>query len=336
MTRVLTWIFGVATSVASLVVPSAAFGMSAKPASVVFGSVGVGSSKTKPITINIDPGYAVASASGGGINPPFSPDIGACGSQPTCKVNETFAPTSLGTSDATLTISECPIAGGACVDLAIPVHGTGGAFAAKAAPVAFGSVAVGTTKTESVTLKMDPGYGVAIFGGAGALNPPFSLDIGTCSDPSGQPSCKLNEAFTPTTLGTFDVTLNVFECPLTGGACIPLDIPFHATSGVFAAKPVLTAFGSVAVGRTKTKSVTLKIDPGYQVTIASGGGINVPFSFDLGTCAGAAGQPSCKVNETFAPTGLGTFDTTLTIYECPITGGPCIPLVIPVQAAGGV
>jgi hypothetical protein len=139
--------------------------------------------------------------------------------------------------------------------------------------------------------------------------------------------CTLTETFAPTSIGDYDTTLFVSEC---NGLCINLAIPIVARSGVLAAKVPTIKFGSVAPGTTKIKKITLKLDPGFSTGGQSGGGINTPFNAS-GCTTGATVK--CTLTETFAPTQIGVYDTTLFVSEC---NGPCINVAIPIQAASGV
>jgi uncharacterized repeat protein (TIGR01451 family) len=104
---------------------SPAFAASADPASVDFGSVPLGTTVSRSITITVDAGYTLFSAGGvSALNPPYSFNFGTCGGfvgPGTCTVNESFTPTTPGTTTADLTLSE--VSGGSVIT--IPVHFTG-------------------------------------------------------------------------------------------------------------------------------------------------------------------------------------------------------------------
>jgi hypothetical protein len=120
-----------AVAVLALGIPGTAGAISANPSSVDYGYVPVNTSSTGTITITVDAGYQICCAAGGGINPPFSFDFDTCGAgggftgPGDCTIKETFSPTATGTATGTLTVFECPTAGGSCVGVDIALQGTG-------------------------------------------------------------------------------------------------------------------------------------------------------------------------------------------------------------------
>ena len=122
---------------------------------------------------------------------------------------------------------------------------------------------------------------------------------------TGRGTCTVHERYKPTATTASSGTTTVFECPVAGGSCLP--IPFtEQGSGVSAASadPSSLDFGSVPINTASTKSVTITADSGYTISLASGGGINPPFSFGFGTCSGFSGPGTCSVQETFTPTAV--------------------------------
>jgi hypothetical protein len=307
---------------------------SSAPPDLAFGPVGLDVTVTDPITLTSDPGYTIALATGSGINAPFSYSAGTCdGESGTCTVDESFTPTRIGSSSATLTIDECPSTRGACIGANISVSGTGySVFQHSAVPTLdFGSVGLNVTATDPITLTADTGYTVALATGSG-LNTPFSYSAGTCAGEPG--TCTVDESFTPTSIGSSTGTLAVDECPTAVGPCIAATI---AVSGrgysVFqSSAPASVNFGSVTVNRTATDPITLTSDTGYTIALATGSGINAPFSYSAGTCSGQTG--SCTVDESYGPTSLGRSSGILSVDECPTAGGTCIPADISVSGTG--
>jgi hypothetical protein len=328
---ILAWSSGL---VGGLPLAQAGVFTSSAPPDLAFGSVGLDVTVTDPITLTSDPGYAIALATGSGINTPFSYSAGTCdGQSGTCTVDESFTPTRIGSSSATLTVDECPDTGGTCIGASISLSGTGySVFQHSAVPTLnFGSVALNVTATDPITLTSDRGYTIALATGSG-INTPFSYSAGTCA---GQPgTCTVDESFTPTSIGSSSGTLAVDECPTAGGTCIPATI---AVSGrgysVFqSSAPASVNFGSVTVNRTATDPITLTADRDYTIALATGSGINAPFSYSSGTCTGEPG--SCTVDEDYSPTSLGRSSGLLSVDECPSAGGTCIPADISVSGTG--
>src|SRR4051812_34860248 len=58
-----------------------------------------------------------------------------------------------------------------------------------------------------------------------------------------------------------------------------LAAPAIANAG--SADPASVAFGNVPLNTTVTRNVTITVDAGYRLELASGNGINAPFAFDF-------------------------------------------------------
>ena len=118
----------------------------------------------------------------------------------------------------------------------------------------FGSVLIGTTANQAITLVADTGFIIASAGGSG-INIPFSFNEGTHN--ADFTVFNAIESFTPLTLGLVTGTLTIAECP-TVGRCIPTDIalqgigvnslpasvPEPATMALFASSLGIFAFAS--------------------------------------------------------------------------------------------
>src|SRR6185295_3888377 len=95
------------------------------------------------------------------------------------------------------------------------------------------------------------------------------------------------------------------------------------------ASPSSVAFGNVPINTTQTRDVTITVDAGYRTEIASGSGINAPFSFSFDTCGtggGFTGPGTCNVKQSFRPTSATASSGTTNVFECPVAGGTCIAI----------
>src|SRR4051794_35882323 len=215
----------------------------------------------------------------------------------------------------------------------------GSAQAAGASPssVTFGSVPVNTTVTRDVTITVDAGYQTQLASGTG-LSAPFSFAFDTCGAGSGftgPGTCNVKQSFRPTALTASSGTTNVFECPIAGGSCIPIPYSVSGTGvSTASATPSSVAFGNVPLNTTQTRDVAITVDEGYSVQLASGSGINAPYSFAFDTCANFAGPGTCTAKERFRPTALTASSGTTNVFECPIAGGSCIPIPYSVSGTG--
>src|SRR4051812_22663871 len=224
----------------------------------------------------------------------------------------------------------CIVLGLLFVVSALP--GRAEAAGANPSTVAFGTVPINTTVTSDVTITVDAGYRTQLASGSG-INVPFSFDFDACGAGggfAGPGTCTVKQSFRPTSATASSGTTNVFECPVAGGSCIA--IPYTVTgTGVTTAKadPASVDFGNVPVNTTVTRDVTITVDAGYATQLASGSGINQPFSFSFNTCGaggGFTGPGTCTVKQSFSPTTQTTSTGTTNVFECPVAGGSCIAI----------
>src|SRR6185503_6961686 len=157
---------------------------------------------------------------------------------------------------------------------------------------------------------------------------------------TGPGTCNVKASFRPTAGTASSGTTNVFECPVAGGTCIPLTYSVTGRGVVMAtANPSTVEFGSVPINTTVTRDVSITVDAGYAVQLASGSGINAPFSFGFDTCGaggGFTGPGTCNVKASFRPTAGTASSGTTNVFECPVAGGTCIPLTYSVTGRGVV
>src|SRR4051812_22728173 len=333
--------------VAAFALPGRAAASGASPSSVAFGNVPLNTTATRDVSITVDTGYAVQLASGSGINPPFSFDFDTCGagggfSGPgTCNVKQSFRPTAATASSGTTNVFECPIAGGTCI--AIPYR-SGGPRVRKASgspsSAAFGKKPRNTRVRRDVSITADEGYAVQLAYGSG-INVPFSFDFGTWGAGggfSGPGTCNVKQSFRPTAATASSGTTSVFECPIAGGTCIAIPYSVSGTGvSTASATPSSVAFGNVPLNTTQTRDVSITVDAGYATQLASGSGINVPFSFDFHASrpgGGFAGPGTCNVKQSFRPTAATASSGTTNVFECPIAGGTCIAIPYSVSGTG--
>src|SRR4051812_1229990 len=101
--------------------PALAAAASLTPSTLDFGDVALGQTKTLPLAVTLDSGYALASFSSGdgAFSPPWTLDTGGCSStsDAPCTIHYTFSAATLGSRTAHFQAFECPIAGGACISL---------------------------------------------------------------------------------------------------------------------------------------------------------------------------------------------------------------------------
>jgi hypothetical protein len=136
-------------------------------------------------------------------------------------------------------------------------------------------------------------------------------------------SCTFTVTFTPTAATSYTNMLTVTAGPtlltatlsLTGTGLAPFSLSLTTLD-----------FGTVTVGHTSAKTVTLTNRSGGPITPAIPAKVDA-FATSPGTCANpVADKKSCSFTVTFKPLGKGPDSSTLNVD--PGTGAPTLPLAL--------
>ena len=273
-------------------------------ASLSFGNVQVGKTQSLPETVTNSGGSSITlsqAAAGAGftINGLTLPMSLAPGSS--ASFNVVFAPQSAVSSNVNLAL----INDGPTPTLTIPLSGAGISDGSiTVSPVSFGSVQVGTTSTRTATLTNPGGSSVTIsqanltggaFGMTG-LSTPLTLNAGQ--------SFTFSVTFTPAAAGSASGSIGLVSNGTGTDPSISLT-GTGAAAGQFLVSPGSFAFGSVAVGASKSMRVTLSAT-GASVTVTAASvnsaefdltGPSLPLTIQPGTTA--------SFNLTFSPQSSG-------------------------------
>jgi len=297
----------------------------ASPASVSFGSVLVGGNSAQTVTLSntgsVSLTISQASVSGAGftLSGLTLPLTLNAGSNSTFHV--TFAPTVSGNASGSTAITS----NASNPSLSINLSGTGIQPQISATPssVSFGSVATGSTSTQTIRLS-NPGTAnltitQAAVSGAGfsisGLTVPLTIAPGN--------SATFDAAFAPASVGSVTgsvaLTSNAPNSPMS----ISLSGSGVAASALLTANPTSVNFGNIQVGNTGTQNVTLTNTGNATVTISqvtvSGSGfaatgvtatqtltvgqsLTMTVTFTPNTTGNASGTVSIASNATNSPT----------------------------------
>jgi hypothetical protein len=291
---------------------------------LAFGNVAVGTTSTKTVTVSnkgrrnqlivssattSDPEYALSGT-------------GTCGAIPvkvaprrSCSLGVAFTPASLGSHNATLTLTDNATTSPQHVALT----GTGiGGLSTSSTSSVFGSVKFGSTASTSVTVTNNQAQPITLSESfSGTNDADFSIGGGTCPKApatlGAKASCTLSVTFRPGALGTESATLSVSDTPdllgpynvaLTTGATIPVSFA-----------PTSLLYGTVPRTSSKTLTATLtNMSPMTLSIVSAVSGLNAgDFTITGGTTCGStlAGNSSCTVAVTFKPTKTVTESATL-------------------------
>ena len=266
------------------------------PSSLSFGNVGVGQSAAKTVTLTNSGGSSVTVSQASVSNAAFtisgmSLPVTLAAKQ-TATFSVTFAPKSSGSvngsvmvnGDASLSMgavsgsSSSPSA--APITASLPVAGDGttaGQLGVAPAAVAFGSVLVGSTQSQSVTLTNSGGSSATISQatatGAGVRVSGLTLPLTLAS---GQ-SSTFQVTFAPTSAGSVTGSLAIVSS--ASNANMALAITGTAVApGALAVGPTSLGFGNVQVGSSQSQPATITNSGGASVTITQATATGAGFS----------------------------------------------------------
>lgn len=267
------------------------------PASLSFGNVGVGQSTAKTASLTNSGGSSVtvtqvsvsnAAFTVSGVSLPLT-----LAANQSAAITATFAPKSSGTISSSITVNGTAslatgaISGGssspatAPITASLPVAGDGttaGQLALAPAAVAFGSVPVGSSQSQNVTLSNSGGSSATISQatatGAGVRVSGLTLPLTLAS---GQ-SSTFQVTFAPTSAGSVTGSLAIVSS--ASNANLSLAITGTATApGALTVAPSNIGFGNVQVGSTQNQPATITNSGGTSVTVtqaaASGAGFSI-------------------------------------------------------------
>jgi hypothetical protein len=177
-----------------------------------------------------------------------------------------------------------------------------------------GSVSVGSSQSQMLTISNNGGSGLTISGatlnGTGysvsGLTCPYTLAPGA--------SAGLSVVFAPTTTGTNNATLTLASNASDPSVSISLTGSGTSSSGTLSVAPSSMNFGSVTIGNTQSQSGSLTASGG-SVTVSSTSSSNSAFTLGGVTppLTLSAGQ-SVAYTVTFTPTASGASSAKLSFF----------------------
>ncbi len=270
------------------------------PSSVNFGSLTVGQSVTKSLTITNSGTKALSvsgiSVAGSGftMKSPTLPLVLAAGQS--SKVSTTFTATASGSASGKIMISSNAPNSPMIVSLSATAVGKSSNLGVTPASISFGDVKVGAESTQTVQLKNSGSTAITIssvtVSGSGitvsGLNTPATLAAGATANVSAM--------FKPTSAGNASGALTIKSNASDASDAIGWSGTATASSGSssLAATPSSIAFGSVPTGATTTQTIQLANSGSASITVSSisesgsgltVSGISTPFNIAAGKTA---------------------------------------------------
>jgi len=293
------------------------------------------STGTSPVTISSDS----ISGTGFSVGAVQFPATLSPGQSLTLTVS--FAPNTVGSSSGQLTVSSNSSSGSTMI---VSLSGSG--VSATSGPVlsvspgslAFGNVADGSSEVLNVTLS-STGASSLVINSASVSGTGFSLVSGSWPQTlaSGQ-SLTVQVKFAPTVVASETGALTISSNSNSGATSQVVLSGSGIASPQIAINPTAVAFGTVNVGASATKTVTLTSTGATALTVSSGSVTGSGFSLSGGTFPLSLNPGStATLTIKFAPTAGGTDSGTLSLNTNSSGGSPStVPLNGTGQAAATV
>ncbi|HET6932014.1 MAG TPA: choice-of-anchor D domain-containing protein, partial [Candidatus Acidoferrum sp.] len=298
-----------------------------------FGNTLVGSSASQTITVTNSGTGSVTlsqvSASGTGFTVTgFSSGVTLAAGQ-SLPLTASFSPAATGS--VTGSISVVSNATNSPATIALTGTGVQPQISVIPSSVSFGSVTVGVTNTQTITIR-NPGTATlnitqASLAGTGFTTSGLALPLSVA--PGG--SASFTAGFAPASASNFSGSLTLISNTPNSPLVVPLSGTGVTSVLQLSASPATLAFGSLATGTTATQSVTISNTGNSSVSIsqiaASGAGfttssIALPLSL-------AAGQ-STSFSVTFAPASTGSLAGSVSV----VSNAANSPLAIALSGTG--
>ncbi|HEB74979.1 MAG TPA: choice-of-anchor D domain-containing protein [Nitrospirae bacterium] len=299
-----------------------------EPAAKDFGNVVVGESSAPQTFVVTNTGSADLTIGSVTISGDFAITADTCSGalvQPsnTCTVSAAFVPTAAGTASGTLSIPsddpDTPV-----FDVALSGTGTTTTvlepnISVTPTTLAFGNVVVGTTSApQTVTISNTGTADLTVTNVVLTGDTDFDVASTTCTVPVLAPgaSCSADVVFTPSSLGGKTALVTIYsDDPDTPSLEVTLTGTGVAAEPDITVTPTSVDFGSVTVGDSDSRTVTVKNDGTADLVITSVSTPADPFSVTDDGCSGQTLAPadSCTVTVDFAPTSAGTFSDSIVI-----------------------
>jgi hypothetical protein len=289
--------------------------LSAAPTSISFGNVQTGTKQSQSVSLKNTGQASLTLAQAAVVGAGFSTNGLSVpltlGAGQTASFDVVFAPTATGGVSGSLNLT----CGGQVLPVNIPLSGTGvdpGNLTTNPTSFDFGDVVIGTTQTQTETVKNTGGASLTVtaatVGGAfsvSGLSLPLTL--------AANQSSTFGVRFTPAAAGAANATLSL----TVSGSSTTVDVALSGTGvtpGKLTASPTSFTFSNVVVGQSQTQTETLQNTGGVNVTIsqasASGTGFSISgITLPVTLAPGQGTSFSVK----FAPQSAGSFSGSISI-----------------------
>ena len=191
-----------------------------------------------------------------------------------------------------------------------------GTSAVTGAPLDFGTVVVGQSKTLTATITANQALTIPV-GGLSSSNGVYVLGAPNPGLPANLPATgtlTVPVTFTPTAAGAVSGSINI-TIQGGGGGTLVLSGAGQVNGPQLNITPATLSFGSIVTGTTKQLSVSIQNAGNQPLTFSGSSPPAVPFSASSVPASGStlAAGATTTATLTFAPTADGMYTTTFTI-----------------------
>ena len=302
----------------------------ANPGNVTFGSVAAGGSATQTITLTnsgtLSTTIAAATISGSGFSMSGLSASETIGVGQTTSFTAKFAPASGGNASGAISIvSNAPDS-----PLTIALNGTGaqGALGSNPSSFNFGTVQVGTSVSQTITLT-NTGTASVTVPGASISGAGFSVSGLTPQTINAGQSISFSAQFAPASSGSASGSITVSSN--APGSPTTVALSGTGTQGALSASPSSFNFGNVQVGGTGSQTIRLTNSGTASVTVSSAGISGPGFSISGLTASQTIGAgQTATLTASFSPASAGIAAGSIAIAS----NAPGSPLSIALSGTG--
>lgn len=205
---------------------------------------------------------------------------------------------------------------------------TTGSASVRPMALTFGTVAIGGTSTQTITLQAG---GTAVSGLSVSVAAPFAASAAACpATIAAHASCTITVSFTPGAAGPASGSVAVTAS--AGGPILGAPVALTGNGQVVAvnAAPTTLVFPSIVEGQSGTQSVTLTNLSTAAVTGLAGTVQGTGFTPGASTCPASLGAgASCVISVTYSPALAGSSSGTLAL-----SSNPAVAVAGPVTLIG--
>ena len=308
-------------------------GLTITPASISFGNVTVGQSSSQNVTLtnngNASLTITAATISGSGMKMSGLSLPTTVGAGQNTSFSVQFAPTAAGGVTGAIVFTDGAIDSPQTLSLAGSGVAPNATLIANPGSIAFGSVVVGNSNPQTVTLTNTGTTSVTI-SQAGASGSGFSMSgLALPTTLGAGQGTSFTAQFAPTTTGAVSGSISITSTATNPSLTIAMT--GTGTQGQLSASPASVNFGSLLVGSSASVGITLTNTGTASVTISAGAASGSSFSMSgLTTPTTLSPGQNTSFNVKFAPTATGAASGGVSITS----NAPGSPLAIGLSGTG--